>query len=247
MSQRIGQRYRILAWGVAVAAHALVLALLVQSLPKPLAVFEPQAVNIELVPPPPAPEPPKPKPEPKPAPAPPKPSLAHRAAPAKPAARPIHMAVRAPVPEALPASPAPPVPAPTELSAAEVSGAMTAGAGSGTGGAGRACDMIRRLQDALRRDPRVLQAVDQAHRAAGGRGAAIMVWDGDWVRSGSEEGKGLASVRQAIAVGVAFAPEACRAEPVSGLVLISLTDAPGAAKLALGARRWRWSDLLFAR
>ena len=107
--------------------------------------------------------------------------------------------------------------------------------------------MVRRLQDALRRDPRVIDAVQRAHRAAGGRGAAIMVWNGDWVRSGAEDGKGLASVRQAIAVEVAFAPEACRSEPVRGMVLISLTDAPGAAKLALGVGRWRWSDLTFAR
>ena len=74
-----------------------------------------------------------------------------------------------------------------------------------------------------------------------------MVWNGDWVRSGGEDGKGLAGVRQAIALGVAFAPEACRAEPVRGLVLISLSDSPGSPRLALGAGRWRWSDLLFAR
>jgi hypothetical protein len=30
-------------------------------------------------------------------------------------------------------------------------------------------------------------------------------------------------------------------------VLISLKDGPGAARLALGSRAWRWSDLLFAR
>ena len=107
--------------------------------------------------------------------------------------------------------------------------------------------MVRRLQDVLRHDRRVQEAVAEAHRAAGGRGAAIMVWNGDWVRHGVEDGKGLAGVRQAIAVGVAFAPEACRTEAVRGLVLISLSDAPGSAKLALGGGRWRWSDLLFAR
>ena len=48
-------------------------------------------------------------------------------------------------------------------------------------------------------------------------------------------------------IEVAFAPEACRAEPVHGLVLISLNDGPGAARVALGSRAWRWSDLLFAR
>ena len=244
------------AWSAALAAHALIIALVLQGFPRPLATFEPQAIAVELVapplppPPPPVPETPKPRPEPEPA------TPAHserrRPTPPKPAARPIHVAVRAPAREPLPASPAAQVQAPTELSAAEVAGAVTAGngggaGGSGSGGAGQTCDMVRRLQEALRRDTRVVQAVTEAHRAAGGRGAAIMVWNGDWIRSGGEDGKGLAGVRQAIAVEVAFAPEACRAEPVRGLVLISLTDSPGAAKLALGGGRWKWSDLLFAR
>ena len=251
MSRRPRQWHWILACGVTLAAHALMIALVLQGFPKPAWTFEPAAIAVELVPPPapPPPETPPPKPKPRPVPLPPRPSAMRSPSPPKPAARPIHLAARAPVPEALPASPGPQVSAPTELTAAEVAGATTAGSGSGSGSgqAGGACDMVRRLQDALRRDPRVVQAVEQAHRAAGGRGAAIMVWNGDWVRSGEEEGKGLASVRQAIAVDVAFAPEACRVALVRGLVLISLNDSPGAAKLALGAGRWRWSDLLFAR
>ena len=107
--------------------------------------------------------------------------------------------------------------------------------------------MVRRLQEALRRDARVQAAAAEAHRASGGRGSAILVWNGDWLRSGAEDGKGLAGVRQAISLGVAFAPEACRAQAMNGLVLISLNDSPGSARLALGARHWRWSDLLFAR
>jgi hypothetical protein len=53
-------------------------------------------------------------------------------------------------------------------------------------------------------------------------------------------------VREVIMWEVAFAPEACRKEPVQGMVLLSLTDGPGAARLALGAGRWRWTDLLHA-
>jgi hypothetical protein len=74
-----------------------------------------------------------------------------------------------------------------------------------------------------------------------------VVWNGEWVQHGLEEGKGLASVRQAIAVEVAFAPRPCRAQPMQGLVLLSLNDAPGSPRLVLGAGAWRWSDLLFAR
>ncbi len=238
-----------------VAAHALILVLVFQAFPKPMQIFEPQALSVELVqpppppPPPPEPAPPAPEPAPTPDPAPPRPSHARRPLPPRPAVRPIHLAVRAAVPQAIPLPEAPEVQPPAELTAAEVAGAQTAGDGSGLGGSGSgagggACDMIRRLQDALRRDARVVQAVERAHRAAGGRGAAIMVWNGDWVRSGAEDGKGLAGVRQAIAVGVAFAPEACRREPVRGLVLISLEDGPGSARLALGGGHWRWTDLL---
>lgn len=48
-------------------------------------------------------------------------------------------------------------------------------------------------------------------------------------------------------VEIAFAPEACRANPVKGLVLISLHDGPGSARLALGADQWRWTDLTLGR
>ncbi|MDB5448302.1 MAG: hypothetical protein JWQ97_3619, partial [Phenylobacterium sp.] len=117
----------------------------------------------------------------------------------------------------------------------------------GAGGGGGRCDMIRRLQRALRRDAQVQAAIAQAHRAPGAAGRPIVVWNGDWVRRGSEDGKGLAGVRQAIAVEVAFAPKPCRAQAMHGLVLLSLNDSPGAARLVLGAGAWRWSDLLFVR
>jgi hypothetical protein len=107
--------------------------------------------------------------------------------------------------------------------------------------------MVRRLQDALRRDYRVQAAVAEAHHAPGSRGGALVLWNGDWIRSPGQDGKGLASVRQAIIMEVAFAPEACRAQSVRGLVLLSMNDAPGSARLVLGSSAWRWSDLLFAR
>ena len=44
---------------------------------------------------------------------------------------------------------------------------------------------------------------------------------------------------EAVAVEVAFAPAACRAPPVRGLVVISLTDRPGGPRVALGRDRWR--------
>jgi hypothetical protein len=110
------------------------------------------------------------------------------------------------------------------------------GVGDGPPGGG-ACDMARRVQAALRKDPLVQAAV--AHAGGG----PIMVWDGDWVQNGVEDGKGLAAVREAITWEVAFAPAACKAEPVRGLILLSMNQ-PGSAKLALGQGAWRWSDLL---
>jgi hypothetical protein len=139
------------------------------------------------------------------------------------------------------------------LSEAQLVGARTAGSGqggggggSGSGAGGQPCDMIRRLQGALRQDAEVRAAVTEAYRATG-PGKAILVWNGDWLRSPGQEGKGLAGVRQAIVLEVAFAPEACRSEPVQGLVLLSFADAPGSARLVLGQGAWRWSDLLAAR
>ena len=76
-------------------------------------------------------------------------------------------------------------------------------------------------------------------------GKAIMVWNGDWVRSGEQDGKGLAAVREAIMWEVAFAPAACRHERVHGLVLLSLND--GFTRLAVGQGEWTWSDLLATR
>ena len=139
-------------------------------------------------------------------------------------------------------------PAAAALTETQVAGAAIAGSGEaadagsdpGTGG-GRACDMAGRVQNALRRDPLVRAAV------AGSAGRAMMVWNGDWVRSRGEDGKGLAAVREAIMWEVAFAPPACRAQPVRGLVLLSLKGVAGQARLALGADAWRWSDLLTPR
>jgi hypothetical protein len=128
------------------------------------------------------------------------------------------------------------------VSDAQLAGAATAGGGdAGSGAGGGACNMIRRVQEALRRDPLVRSTV--ARSIASGR--AILVWDGDWVQSPGEDGKGLSAVREAIMWEVAFAPKACRAEAVRGLVLFSL--GAGQARLVVGAGAWRWSDLLTPR
>jgi hypothetical protein len=101
--------------------------------------------------------------------------------------------------------------------------------------------MARRVQAALGRDPLVLAAVARVRLAPGTEGQPVIVWNGDWVQSGGEDGKGLAAVRESILVAVGFAPAACRAERVRGFILFSLR--PG-TRVALGAGNWRWSDLL---
>ncbi|MBV9548303.1 MAG: hypothetical protein JO256_01360 [Alphaproteobacteria bacterium] len=120
------------------------------------------------------------------------------------------------------------------LSDAQLAGAASAGEGSGGGG----CDLDRAVQLALRRDPLVRMAVTDAGRL----GKASLLWNGDWVRAGGQEGKGLAAVRQAVLFEVGFAPQACRNAPMHGLVLLSLAD--GRTRFAIGANSWRWSDLL---
>lgn len=119
-----------------------------------------------------------------------------------------------------------------------LAGATTVGSGQGEG---TGCNMLRRLQVALRKDRRVQAAIGDADHSG-----AFMVWNGDWVRHPGQEGAGLAAVREAILWEVGFAPPACRVEPVKGLVVVTMSDAPGAARLALGSGTWRWRDLLFA-
>ena len=231
-----------MAVAASLAAHAGVLALLLgaRASPPEIAAEPPAPIPVMLV------QPPRPPPAATPSTPPPGPAKAEPA-PAPPP-MPVRMARTQPSPVApLLVSPAPaPEPVMT-LSDGELVGARTAGSGAGgTGDGGQPCDMVRRLQAALRRDREVQAAAGEAHRAAAGRGA-LLVWNGDWIRSPGQSGKGLAGIRQAIALEVAFAPEACRAEPMRGLVLLTLADGPGAPRLALGAGAWRWSDLLQSR
>ncbi len=237
---------------------------------------EPRAIEVSLIPPPPRPEPPPP-PEPPPAEAPDGPAQddaapAAAATPPAPApkiappAPPPRQARPAPRPPEIPPLPVPPQPkAPTYalLTASQTAGAITVGAGpgggaggtgasgtgagDGAGGGGSSCSMVARLQTALRKDANIRATVAQASAASGARGRALHLWDGQWVQSPGQAGRGLAGVRQAIAVEVAFAPEACRRDAVSGHVVLSLADGPGAPRIALGAGQWRWSDLLEAR
>jgi hypothetical protein len=243
---------------VTIGAHLLILVALISAVPRTRMLQDPDTIAVSLVRLPPV-EPPPPPPEKRPTPtktvarakSPPHP--APRAEPAKATAAPPRKARRAPEPDALPASEVQSVDAPLELSDSQLAGAITAGAGAGGGdgdggvGGGRHCDMVQRLQNALRRDYRVQAAIAEARHAPGARGGALVLWNGDWIRNPGEDGKGLASVRQAIIMEVGFAPEDCRRQPVHGIVLLSMNDAPGSARVVLGSGVWRWSDLLFAR
>ena len=271
-SSRSAKRAWLLAGAVSLAAHMAVLfaVLLARADPSPLwtAPQPPPPVMVTLFkPPPPRPEPaPGPAADPQPpagpaAPTPAAPPAKARPTPPAPAPRPS----RAPIPpprhvETVAArAPAPPAPMAT-LSDAQLAGATVAGpgggvggrGGGGTGGAGGSgagdggCDMVRWLQDALRDDPEVRAAVAGAQREVG-PGKALLVWNGEWIRNPGEAGEGLAGVRQAIAMEVAFAPHACRAQPMRGLVLISFSDAAGGPRLALGKGSWRWGDMLRGR
>lgn len=198
----------------------------------------------------------------------PAPLTADRPAPPRPVAR-LRPARLPPPPEieTVAASPAPPTIAPPAppagLTASQLAGAATAGSGSGGGsgigagsgggdgsgggnGSGR-CDMIRRVQDALRDNPGVVAAARRAQALLPADRRALLVWDGDWVLNPGEAGRGLAGLRQAIAVEIAFAPAQCRRQAERGLVLLTLADGPGAPRLALGAGTWRWSDLTGVR
>jgi hypothetical protein len=224
---RLPGRDRLLSGTLSIGLHLLVLVSLFLAVPKPPKVEEPPAVMATLIDAPPTPEAvttPTPQP-----PAPTEPPPPHN----------IARPVKAP-PQEKPLLVAEPDVSVVEVSDSDLNGAATAE----NGPPGRACNMIRFLQTALRKDAMVQSAMAEAHRAAGSTGKALVVWDGDWMKSPNQEGKGIAAVREALLWEIAFAPESCRAEPVHGMALITLTDSPGGSRLVLGSGVWRWSDLL---
>ncbi|HEY1224933.1 MAG TPA: hypothetical protein VGE54_06895 [Brevundimonas sp.] len=252
--RRLGGRAGAVA--LSVAAHLVLLpAILLATTPLPdPPADDPAPIIVSLIqppkPPPPAPEP-APVDDPVPAkastspspssPAPPRPD------PQPPRPRPARVTPPANVPS-VPASPAPSTgEAFVTVGEGQLAGATRAGSGSGSGSGsgdgGGSCDMVRRLQDALRADPDIRAAVSAAQGQVGS-GRALLLWNGSWVRSPGQSGNGLAGVRQAIAVEVAFAPEVCRERAMRGLVLLTFADG---ARIALGGGQWRWGDLLKGR
>src|SRR5215472_11935427 len=227
------RRRRLLTGALSAALHgAAIFALLFVHADEPGQMADVEPIPVTLVSPPEPPKPPAPKTE---TPRPPKPE--------KPPPPSLHARPpRAPTPPEvtpLPAAPGPVAIGPVTLSDAETASASTADSGGG-GGAG--CNMARWLQGQLRKDPLVQSAMAEARTTR-----PVLVWNGAWIRHGEQEGAGLAAVREAIMWEVGFAPIACRSEPVHGFVLISLNDGPGAARLAMGAGDWRWTDLLSAQ
>lgn len=221
------RRRRVLGSLPSVAGHLAILAIIILvPKPLPLTTVEDTPVSVSVVPG----DKPAPVPRAEEAPQP-------KAAPQKRRTLVRREAAKAP-PQAPPAGKDPKPPqSGVELSEAELAGAASADSGGGGG----QCDLARQLQGALRKDPLVQAAV------ASSSGKAIMVWNGDWVQSHGQDGKGLAAVREAMMWEIAFAPEDCRSRPVHGLILLSMNTAPGAARLAVGAGVWRWSDLLHPR
>lgn len=231
---RLARRHRVAVATLSVGAHLGMLAALLSfhSDPPRMSAPEPPPMPIALVelPHPPklqAPEPPAPK-----APDKPPPKL-HVSKPAPPQVTPLPVK---PAPKASTAG--------MELTEAQLAGAATAGSGAGGGGE---CDVAHWLQSGLRKDARVQEALHRGALGPGSLSKAVMVWNGDWVRSPGEDGDGLAVIREAIMMEILSAPAACRAQPMRGLILISPMDTAGSARLALGSSEWRWSELLVPR
>lgn len=250
-------RRRALWTGVAVTVCAieagLFLALSRMTPPVP-APDPPPPMIVALIDPPPPPPEPVPAPEPDVAPAPEDPAPADTApviAPPSAPPPPVRPPRLTPPPDVETVALTPAPPALPLLTSAQTAGALTAGSGSGggiggsggggEGGSGAGCDMLARLQAALRDDARISGLIAATHRDLNASDRAIQIWDGQWLQSPGQAGRGLAGVRQAIALEVAFAPPECRDQPVRGLALITFSDG---ARLALGAPSWRWRDLL---
>ncbi len=237
--RRAPGRRQLAIVALSLLGHGLAILALLSSRAEPPQVFDPEPMTVAMVElPPPPPPPPKPTPAPAapaptpPAPAPPPPPriVARQAKTPPPSVRPL-LAVAGPRSDNG-----------AELSDGELAQAATAGSGA----PGRPCDMARHLQNALRKDPEVQAAVARA-KAEGSSGRAFRVWNGDWIRNPDQAGAGLAVVREAMMMEVLSTPAACRAEPRHGLVLISLNEAPGSARVVVGTGDWRWADLLVPR
>ena len=197
--RRRSRGVRMLGWTFSLAAHAVALAGLLWVHADGPSQPDSPLMTASLV------SLPKPDPIRPPAPANPSPARAggrHSAVRPAPAPRETPMALQAAM--------APKPDTSDLLTDAQIAGA--ASAGEDGGGGGGVCDMARTIQRALRRDPMVQSAVFDAHRA----GKAVMVWNGDWVRSGDQDGKGLAAVREAIMWEIGFAPESCPPATGSG-------------------------------
>lgn len=257
LEMALRRRSRLVATTVSALAHLAILIAIFSARPEETPP-EPEPMIVQLVEiarptpvlAPPAPSPaPSPSPDPKPAEAP-KVAKAPEKSPSRKAiARrtPPKPTVVKPVPTGESEGAQEGAVAAVEFSEAQIAGAARVGSGGGGGGSGSgsgggSCDMLEWLQKELRQDARVQAAMAKAHK-----GKPVVVWTGRWVPHPGQEGGGLATVREAMMWEIAFAPEECRARPVRGLVLISLGDAPGAPRIALGRDQWRWSDLLQAR
>jgi len=209
------------ALAVSLAAHAGVAVAMFAAWTTYSPPPEPAPIAVTLVEPPPVIPPPPPLPSPTVTPA-----KASAPSAAVPSPEPAPAPIRARPSPAPPQAESPPAATSATrgqgvgLSDSEYAGASSAGEGDGDGG--QACHMAQRVQAALRRDALVQAAVAEAGR----------------------DGKGLAAVREAIMWEIAFAPQACRAERMRGLVLLSLNGSQGVPRLAVGAGDWRWSDLL---
>jgi len=105
------------------------------------------------------------------------------------------------------------------------------------------CALSDRVLAALRADsPRAaLARIPERRRSVAG---AVMLWDGDWIRSGALADARIAlPIRTAVAQAVEAAGPACAGAPVAGPVLLIVPDVAGATVLVVGSGTWRWADL----
>lgn len=229
-------RSRLAIVTLSLVGHAAAVMLLLSARTAPVyETFDPDPMVVALVDPTPPPPPPPPADAqaPAPKPAPPAPVTAR---PLRNIARPTKVVAPTDV-KPVPALSAKLAFSDGELTDGELASATAAGSGNGSGGG---CDVARRLQNALQKNPRVQAALVRTPDL--GRGAKV--WNGDWIRNPTQDGAGLAVIREAIMMEVLSSPEACRREPMHGLFLISLNHPGGSARVAVGASDWRWADLL---
>lgn len=106
------------------------------------------------------------------------------------------------------------------------------------------CGVTERMQDALRNDPALREALARIPRQDRSVANAVSLWNGRWSEASELGGEALLARIRELFTGhlVGLAP-ACLSLTLAGPRLLLVPDGRGPTVIAVGSGLWRWSDL----